>query len=200
MTIRVNLAERSYDVLVRPGALRGFAAPEWEDAAVLSNSTVMPLYGQPIVQARRDANLRTLAHTVPDGEAAKNFDELRRAHDALAEASLPRRGAIIAVGGGVVGDLAGFVAATWMRGVDFIQVPTTLLAMVDSSVGGKTGINHPRAKNLIGAFHQPRLVLADPQVLGTLPPRELRAGLAEVIKYGVIADAEFFAWLEEHLD
>ena len=111
-----------------------------------------------------------------------------------------RSGLIIALGGGVVGDLAGFVAATWMRGVDFLQIPTTLLAMVDSSVGGKTGVNHARAKNLIGAFHQPQRVLIDPRVLATLPPRELRAGLAEVIKYGVIADADFFAWLEENLD
>jgi 3-dehydroquinate synthase len=141
-----------------------------------------------------------LRFDAPEGESAKNLDVISDAYDALAEGGLTRRGAIIAVGGGVVGDLAGFVAATWMRGVDFIQVPTTLLAMVDSSVGGKTGVNHPRAKNLIGAFHQPSRVLIDPDCLRTLPPRELRAGIAEVIKYGVIADAEFFAWLENNLD
>ena len=200
MTIEVPLGERSYDVLVQPGALAGYAAREWEQAAVLSNASVMPLYGQQVLAARQDLGLSTFAHQAPDGEAAKNQAEVSRAHDALAEHNFGRRGAIIAVGGGVVGDWAGFVAATWMRGVDFIQIPTTLLAMVDSSVGGKVGINHARAKNLIGAFHQPRFVLADPQVLATLPPREIRAGLAEVIKYGVIADAEFFAWLEENLD
>jgi 3-dehydroquinate synthase len=200
MTIRFHLGGRSYDVLVQPGAFHNYAAREWDQAAVLSNASVMPLYGQQVLEARRTLGLSTLAHTAPDGEAAKNQAEVSRAYDALAEAGFSRRGAVVAVGGGVVGDWAGFVAATWMRGVDFVQVPTTLLAMVDSSVGGKVGINHARAKNLIGAFHQPKSVLIDPQVLGTLPPREIRAGLAEVIKYGVIADADFFAWLEENLD
>lgn len=200
MTIRVPLGDRSYDVLVQPGALAGYAAGEWKQAAILSNASVMPLYGRQVLEARQELGLSTIAHQAPDGEAAKNQAEVARAYDALASENFGRRGVVIAVGGGVVGDWAGFVAATWMRGVDFVQIPTTLLAMVDSSVGGKVGINHARAKNLIGAFHQPKFVLADPQVLGTLPPRELRAGLAEVIKYGVIADAEFFAWLEENLD
>jgi 3-dehydroquinate synthase len=198
--IRVPLGERSYNVLVAPGALSTYCAEQWDEAAVLSNHAVMPLYGEALSQRRRERGLKTLVHVAPNGEAAKNIDETTRAWDTLAQGGLTRRGAVVAVGGGVVGDWAGFVAATWMRGVDFVQVPTTLLAMVDSSVGGKTGINHPRAKNLIGAFHQPRFVLADPQVLATLPQREVRAGLAEVIKYGVIADAEFFFWLEENLD
>ncbi len=200
MTIRVPLGERSYQVLVQPGALHDYAAREWEQAAILSNTSVMPLYGRQVLEARSALGLSTIGHTAPDGEAAKNQGEVSRAYDALAEANFERRGVVVAVGGGVVGDWAGFVAATWMRGVDFVQIPTTLLAMVDSSVGGKVGINHARAKNLIGAFHQPKFVLADPQVLATLPAREIRAGLAEVIKYGVIADAGFFHWLEENLD
>ena len=169
------------------------------ELAILSNSSVAPLYADRIAQSLRPA--RTVYQfNQPEGEAYKNWEWMGRAYDALAEFGLTRKGGIVAVGGGVVGDWAGFVAATWMRGVDFIQVPTTLLAMVDSSVGGKTGINHPRAKNLIGAFHQPKLVVIDPLCLGTLPARELSAGLAEVIKYGVIADAEFFGWLEEHIE
>ncbi len=200
MTIRVPLGERSYEVLVQAGALQSYEAREWEQAAILSNTSVMPLYGRQVLEAREKLGLSTISHAAPEGEAAKNQAEVSRAYDVLAASNFSRRGVIIAVGGGVVGDWAGFVAATWMRGVDFVQVPTTLLAMVDSSVGGKVGINHARAKNLIGAFHQPRFVLADPQVLATLPSREIRAGLAEVIKYGAIADAGFFAWLEENLD
>jgi 3-dehydroquinate synthase len=200
MTIRVELGERSYDVLISPGALKTYAAPEWEQAAILSNTSVLPLYGEPMLAGRRAQNLASISHAAPEGEAAKNLEEVARAYDVLAAGGFSRRGVVVAVGGGVVGDWAGFVAATWMRGVDFVQIPTTLLAMVDSSVGGKTGVNHPRAKNLIGAFHQPKFVLIDPQVLATLPAREVRAGLAEVIKYGVIADWEFFEWLEANLD
>jgi len=209
-TITVPLQERSYDILVEPGALRQIVSlleslPLPEEIAVLSNTTVAKLYADDL-SARLKASdatqaaRRVLQFNAPDGEQFKNLGWTSHAYDALAEFGLTRRGVILAVGGGVVGDWAGFVAATWMRGIPFIQVPTTLLAMVDSSVGGKTGVNHARAKNLIGAFHQPARVVIDPECLRTLPPRELSAGLAEVIKYGVIADAAFFAWLEENID
>ncbi len=197
-TIRVELGERSYEVRIKAGSLSNYAAQEWDEIALLSNESVMPLYGRDFVQRRNNLGLKTIEIVAPDGESAKNLEMMARAYDELAQARLTRRGAIVAIGGGVVGDWAGFVAATWMRGVDFVQIPTTLLAMVDSSVGGKTGINHQSAKNLIGAFHQPKCVIIDPQVLATLPTRELHAGLAEVIKYGVIADSEFFDWLENH--
>lgn len=199
-TVTVPLKERSYDVIIESGSLgRIDTLPLPPEIAILSNQTVAPLYADSIA-GRLQANHRITQFNEPDGEAYKCAEWVNKAHDALADFGLTRRGAVLAVGGGVVGDWAGYVAATWMRGVPFVQVPTTLLAMVDSSVGGKTGINHPRAKNLIGAFHQPSRVVIDPDCLKTLPPRELRAGLAEVIKYGVIADAEFFAWLEENLD
>ena len=197
-TIRVELGERSYDVRIEADSLANYAAQEWDEIALLSNESVLPLYGRDFVQRRDQLGLKTIEIVAPDGESAKNLTMMARAYDELAQARLTRRGAIVALGGGVVGDWAGFVAATWMRGVDWVQIPTTLLAMVDSSVGGKTGINHQSAKNLIGAFHQPKCVIIDPQVLATLPARELHAGLAEVIKYGVIADSEFFAWLEAH--
>jgi 3-dehydroquinate synthase len=203
MTIKVPLAERSYDIVIENGALHrvlelsGDLSP---DIAILTNQTLAPLYAEPLAGDLRAAGHRVLLFAQPEGEKYKSSEWLVKAWDALADFGLSRSGLIFAVGGGVVGDWAGFVAATYMRGVGFIQVPTTLLAMVDSSVGGKTGINHPRAKNLIGAFHQPHRVLIDPQVLQTLPPRELRAGLAEVIKYGVIADENFFAWLEENIE
>jgi 3-dehydroquinate synthase len=199
--ISVPLGERSYDILIENGALAEIAAlPLPEEVAVLSNTTVAPLYADEVAARLRAAGKRVLRFDAPDGEAYKNLEWAERAYDALAGGGFTRRGAIVAVGGGVVGDWAGFVAATWMRGVPFVQVPTTLLAMVDSSVGGKTGVNHPRAKNLIGAFHQPSAVLIDPHCLSTLPPRQLSAGLAEVIKYGVIADAPFFDWLEENIE
>lgn len=136
---------------------------------------------------------------VAPGEGSKSLTEVSACLDWMLETHTPRDGALVALGGGVVGDLAGFVAAIYLRGIDFVQVPTTLLAQVDSSVGGKTGVNHARGKNLIGAFHQPRLVIADSDTLSTLPPRELRAGIAEVIKYGMLGDAEFFAWLEDNM-
>ena len=202
MTIKVPLGERSYDIKIEAGALQNCGEHWPSELALLSNETVAPLYADKLAARLQNGNAapRILQFNAPAGEAYKSLDWTSRAYDALAEKRFTRRGALVAVGGGVVGDWAGFVAATWMRGVPFIQVPTTLLAMVDSSVGGKTGVNHERAKNLIGAFHQPQEVIIDPLCLQTLPPRELRAGLAEVIKYGVIADAEFFAWLEENLD
>lgn len=204
-TLEVALGERSYDIVIEPGVLNRVLEasadlPLPDEVAILTNETVAPLYGDQLAAQLRAAGKRVLVFTAPEGEQYKSFEWMGRAYDALAEWGLRRSGAIIAVGGGVVGDWAGFVAATWMRGVQFIQVPTTLLAMVDSSVGGKTGINHPSAKNLIGAFYQPARVLIDPQCLSTLPPRELRAGLSEVIKYGVIADADFFRWLEENIE
>lgn len=199
--ITVPLQERSYDIVVEAGAVSRLGEAKLpEEIAVLSNTTVAPLYADALSEQLRASGHRVVQFNAPDGEQYKSFEWVGRAYDALAEHGLTRRALIIAVGGGVVGDWAGFVAASWMRGIPFIQVPTTLLAMVDSSVGGKTGINHPRAKNLIGAFHQPAQVVIDLECLRTLPPRELRAGLAEVIKYGVIADAEFFAWLEEHIE
>jgi 3-dehydroquinate synthase len=137
---------------------------------------------------------------LPDGEQYKTLDVLGRVFDALVEARLNRDACVIALGGGVVGDMAGFAAACYQRGIDFVQVPTTLLAQVDSSVGGKTGVNHPGGKNLIGAFHQPRAVISDLATLRTLPPRELRAGLAEVIKYGLVDDADFLAWIEQNVE
>jgi 3-dehydroquinate synthase len=199
-TVRVPLAERAYDIEIEAGALQNFAVESRGEIAILTNETVAPLYAAPLAERLRAAGHKVLCCVAPEGEASKNLEWTSRAYDALADGGFTRRGVVVAVGGGVVGDWAGFVAATWMRGVDFIQIPTTLLAMVDSSVGGKTGVNHPRAKNLIGAFHQPRRVIIDLECLRTLPPRELRAGMAEVIKYGVIADAEFFAWLEENIE
>jgi 3-dehydroquinate synthase len=197
--IQVPLGERSYEIRIAPGLLQTCGAQWPLELAVLSNEAVAPLYADALA-ARLTKGRRVVQFNAPAGEAYKSLEWTSRAYDALAENGFTRRGAVVAVGGGVVGDWAGFVAATWMRGVPFIQVPTTLLAMVDSSVGGKTGVNHPRAKNLIGAFHQPSEVIIDPLCLQTLSPREVRAGLAEVIKYGVIADAEFFTWLEDNLD
>jgi 3-dehydroquinate synthase len=203
-SVSVALGARSYDIQIQSGALASLAASgvlaPFSEIAVLSNETVAPLYAEKLCDELRAAGKRVLLFSAPEGETSKSLKWTSRAYDALAEFQLSRRGLVMAVGGGVVGDWAGFVAATWMRGVAFLQVPTTLLAMVDSSVGGKVGINHPRAKNLIGAFHQPVGVLIDPETLQTLPTREVRAGLAEVIKYGVIADADFFAWLEMNIE
>ena len=204
-TVHVPLAERSYDIHIENGALQRHVETEgvlssFDEIAILSNETVAPLYAEPLAQQLQDTGKRVLVFNAPEGEQSKSLEWTSRAYDALAEFNLSRKGVVIAVGGGVVGDWAGFVAASWLRGVAFLQVPTTLLAAVDSSVGGKVGVNHPRAKNLIGALHQPIGVVIDPKTLSTLPPRELRAGLAEVIKYGVIADADFFAWLEENIE
>lgn len=204
MLVHVPLGARSYDIIIENGALDHLAqsavlAP-FDEIAVLSNQTVAPLHAEKLARELEASGKRVLLFCAPEGEAHKSLEWTSRAYDALAQWNLSRRGIVVAVGGGVVGDWAGFVAATWLRGVAFLQIPTTLLACVDSSVGGKVGVNHPRAKNLIGAFHQPVGVVIDPQVLSTLAARELRAGLAEVIKYGVIADSEFFAWLEENME
>lgn len=196
-TITVPLGERAYDIVIEPGVLQSAVErlgdlPLPDEVAVLSNQSVAPLFADALCDQLRVSGRRTVQFNAPDGEACKNWEWVNRAYDALAEFGLRRGGVVVALGGGVVGDWAGFVAATWMRGVDFVQVPTTLLAMVDSSVGGKVGINHTRAKNLIGAFHQPRFVLIDPDTLRSLPRRERRSGLAEVIKYGIIDDRPFF--------
>jgi 3-dehydroquinate synthase len=196
--LEVELGDRSYPILIGPGLIADpacyGAAIRGRQVLVVSNETVAPLY--------LDALLAGLAgfdcHRVilPDGEQYKTLDTLNLIFDELLTARLARDVTIVALGGGVVGDMAGFAAACYQRGVDFVQVPTTLLAQVDSSVGGKTGVNHPRGKNMIGAFHQPRAVIADTDTLATLPDRELAAGLAEVVKYGLIRDPAFFDWLE----
>ena len=204
MIVTVPLAERAYPIIIQSGALAQL--PNLPDSALpgeialLSNSSVAPLYADQLAAQLEKRGQRVTRFDMGDGEQWKSMATMEAAFDALAAARFSRRGCVWALGGGVTGDLAGFVAASWMRGVAWVQVPTTLLAMVDSSVGGKTGVNHPRAKNLLGAFWQPQAVIVDPTCLQTLPPRQIRAGLAEVIKYGAIDDAEFFGWLEANLD
>jgi len=197
-TIDVDLGDRSYPIVIGQGLLGGgfdiAAHVRGKDCLVVSNETVAPLY-----LARLEAGLtgkRVTSIALPDGEAFKTLETMQSVLDRLAAGGANRDTTVIALGGGVVGDIAGFAAACYMRGVDFIQVPTTLLAQVDSSVGGKTGVNLPQGKNLVGAFHQPRLVLVDTDTLTTLPDRELHAGLAEVIKHAAICDTDYFAWLE----
>jgi 3-dehydroquinate synthase len=168
--------------------------------AIVTNTTVAPLYLQQLAQALGARGVEVMNVVLEDGERYKDWATLNRIYDALLEHRCDRKTTLIALGGGVVGDLAGFAAATYMRGIPFIQVPTTLLAQVDSSIGGKTGINHPLGKNMIGAFYQPRLVLADTGVLKTLPAREFSAGMAEVIKHGLVRDAAFFSWLEQNME
>jgi len=201
-TLKVELGSRSYPILIGEGLLGdaellGRHIPA-RDVLVVSNTTVAPLYFERLAAGLRPR--RVVEAILPDGESHKTLANVSRILDVLVANRLSRDCTVVALGGGVVGDMAGFAAACYQRGVSYVQVPTTLLSQVDSSVGGKTGVNHPGGKNLIGAFHQPIVVLADTRTLGTLPPRELRAGLAEVIKYGMICDAAFFAWLEEHMD
>ncbi|QAU25571.1 3-dehydroquinate synthase [Dyella sp. M7H15-1] len=201
-TINVTLSERSYPVWIGRGLLddptRWRTTLRGRHALVISNSTVAPLYLDRVACGLD--GLQWSSFLLEDGEAHKTFANVGRALDALSRLGATRDACVIALGGGVVGDLAGFTAACWMRGIDFIQMPTTLLSMVDSSVGGKTGVNLPAGKNLVGAFHQPRAVVADIGSLDSLPAREYRAGLAEVIKGAAIGDAGFFAWLEQHAD
>jgi len=168
-------------------------------AAVVTNTTVAPLYLERLAAGLDACGIELVRVVVPDGEAYKSWETLNTIYDRLLEARCDRDTTVLALGGGVIGDLAGFAAATYQRGISVVQVPTTLLAQVDSSVGGKTAINHPRGKNMIGAFHQPLAVLADVETLGTLPDRELRAGLAEVIKHGLIRDIGFFEWIEANI-
>jgi 3-dehydroquinate synthase len=205
-SLEVDLAAHRYPIRIARGLLD--AATDWRGALrgrhalIVSDSNVAPLYARrlqdALTHAAGEVHVTTLA--LPAGEAHKNLDGVAAVLDALATLGATRDACVLALGGGVVGDIAGFAAACWMRGIDYVQFPTTLLAMVDSSVGGKTGIDHPAGKNLIGAFHQPRAVMADLDTLSTLPDRELRAGIAEVVKTACIGDAGFFAWLEAHAD
>ena len=200
-TLQVELGERSYPIHIGAGLYRRaeLLGPyvAGRRVAIITNETVAPLYLGPFQAGLGLEGALTVA--LPDGEAHKNLEVLAGLFDRLLAAGCDRRTVLIALGGGVVGDLTGFAAACYQRGIDYVQAPTTLLAQVDSSVGGKTGVNHPRGKNMIGAFHQPRAVLIDTDTLATLPERELRAGTAEIIKYGLIRDPELFDWLEQHL-
>ena len=202
-TLTVSLADRSYPIHIGNGLLSQaeLILPHLKrkQVAIVSNTTVAPLYMQALAQPLRDAGVSVIEIILPDGEAYKNNETLQTIYDHLLQHRCERNTTLIALGGGVIGDLTGYAAATYLRGVPFIQVPTTLLSQVDSSVGGKTGINHPLGKNMIGAFYQPKLVLADIDTLKTLPARELSAGIAEVIKYGLIRDADFFDWLETNM-
>ncbi|WP_165680638.1 3-dehydroquinate synthase [Metapseudomonas otitidis] len=201
-TLQVDLGERSYPIHIGADLLSKaeLFAPHiaGKQVAIVTNETVAPLYLERLTQALGGYKVQPIV--LPDGESFKNWETLQLIFDGLLTARHDRRTTIIALGGGVIGDMAGFAAACYQRGVDFIQVPTTLLSQVDSSVGGKTGINHPLGKNMVGAFYQPKAVLIDTATLRTLPPRELSAGLAEVIKYGLICDAPFLNWLETHME
>jgi len=203
-TLTVDLADRSYPIHIGPGLLeRGELIAthlSQKRVALVTNDTVAPLYLATVTRALSEQDVSVVPIVIHDGEAYKSWETLNAIFDRLLEARCERRTAVVALGGGVVGDLAGFAAAVYQRGVPFIQIPTTLLAQVDSAVGGKTAINHPLGKNMVGAFYQPQVVLADTDTLGTLPERELSAGLAEVIKYGLIRDADFFDWLEANID
>ncbi len=199
--VKVALAERSYDIVIGAGALKSLgeriaALRPGARTAIVTDRTVAAHWLRQTEAALKAAGVASAQIVVSGGEGSKSYDGLQEVTEALIAAKIERNDLVIALGGGVIGDLAGFAAAIVRRGVDFVQVPTTLLAQVDSSVGGKTGINSPHGKNLIGAFHQPLLVVADTDVLDTLPPREFRAGYAEVAKYGVLGDLGFFAWLE----
>lgn len=200
-TLRVALDQRSYPILIGPDLLTNRrllgAHITASQVLIVSNDVVAPLYLQQLTTALADRELSTLV--LPDGEAQKTLANFALIMDTLVEGGFHRDSAIVALGGGVIGDLAGFAAACYQRGISYAQVPTTLLAQVDSSVGGKTAVNHPGGKNLIGAFHQPNCVIIDTTTLKTLPTRELTAGLAEIIKYGLILDADFFGWLEDHM-
>jgi 3-dehydroquinate synthase len=198
ITLKVDLADRSYPIMIGSGLLSQVGLLDGlvrgRDVMIVTNEVVGPIYLEPLKQLLGERNIQTVI--LPDGESNKTMATLETVLDRLVEARFGRDCTVVSLGGGVVGDIGGFAAASYQRGVDFIQVPTTLLAQVDSAVGGKTGVNHPGGKNLIGAFHQPRCVLTDTDTLRSLPDRELSAGLAEVVKYGLIMDAGFFAWLE----
>ncbi len=200
--VRVELGERSYNIVIDSGVLGqiGRALQKFEfsgTVALVSNPTVHGFYGAELTKSMKDSGFGIVEVIIPDGEQYKDLIRVQSIYDELLKARLDRKSAVIALGGGVIGDIAGFVSSTYMRGIDYIQVPTTLLAQVDSSVGGKTGVNHPLGKNMIGTFWQPRLVWIDIGTLQTLPRREYLAGLAEVIKYGVIWDDDLFRFLED---
>lgn len=212
-SVRVELGDRTYDIAILSAQLTqvGEVATRWWQgwcgssttdvkALLVTDENVAKLHSEPVRSALRGCGWQVSAVVVPTGEESKCMATLESLYDALVAMPADRRTVVVAVGGGVVGDLAGFAAATFARGIPFVQVPTTLLAQVDSSVGGKTGINHPQGKNLIGAFHQPLGVFVDTNTLNTLPDRDYRSGLAEVIKYGVIMDEPFFSWLEQNVN
>ncbi|KVW97344.1 3-dehydroquinate synthase [Thiobacillus denitrificans] len=203
-TLTVDLGDRSYPIHIGAGLLNQaeLILPHLAQKRVMivTNTTVAPLYLARLTATLEAGGVAATQVILPDGEAYKNWETLNLIFDALLTQRAERKTTLIALGGGVIGDMAGFAAASYQRGVPFIQIPTTLLSQVDSSVGGKTGINHPLGKNMIGAFYQPKVVLADTDTLKTLPARELSAGLAEVIKYGLIWDVEFLSWLEANMD
>jgi 3-dehydroquinate synthase len=204
INLNVDLGERSYPIAIGPGVIDDGALLARQvggrKVAIVTNTTVAPLYLEKVAAPLRAAGREVVEIILPDGEEHKNWASLMLVFDALLAAKCDRKTTLVALGGGVIGDLTGYAAASYMRGVPFVQIPTTLLAQVDSSVGGKTGINHPLGKNMIGAFYQPRAVLADTSTLTTLPDRELSAGLAEVIKHGAILDAAFFDWIEANIE
>ena len=199
--INVNLPQEAYKIAIATDGLdwlgQGMAELDLgKKVLVVSNPAILRQYGKRAIASLNSAGFEVASCTLAPGERYKTLASVQKVYDAALENRLERSSTLVALGGGVVGDMTGFAAATWLRGINFVQVPTTLLAMVDAAVGGKTGVNHPQGKNLIGAFHQPRLVLIDPQVLNTLPGREFRAGMAEVIKYGVIWDSLLFEQME----
>lgn len=203
--IIVSLPQNSYEIAIASGNLSQLGAKMKQlklgkKVLVVSNPEIFSHYGDTCLQSLNESEFEVYQHLIPSGEVHKNLQSIEKLYDVALENHLERSSTLVALGGGVIGDMTGFAAATWLRGINFVQVPTSLLAMVDASVGGKTGVNHPQGKNLIGAFYQPKLVLIDPEVLQTLPEREFRAGMAEVIKYGVIWDAELFSELEQAQD
>jgi 3-dehydroquinate synthase len=206
-SIPVRLPDNPYEIIIATDSLdrlgeRMKGLKIGKKVLVVSNPEIFALYGNKVVKSLQDAGFAVFSHLIPAGEDYKHLESIVHLYDTALGNYLERSSTLLALGGGVIGDMTGFAAATWLRGINFIQVPTTLLAMVDASIGGKTGVNHPKGKNLIGAFYQPKLVYIDPAVLKTLPTREFRAGMAEVIKYGVIWDKELFLQLEaaEKLD
>lgn len=201
--ITVKLPQDAYEIAIAPNSL-GQLGEQMQQlkigkkVVVVSNPEIFGHYGQICLQSLEAAGFETSSHLISAGEESKHLQSIQHLYDTALENHLERSSTLVALGGGVIGDMTGFAAATWLRGINFVQVPTSLLAIVDASVGGKTGVNHPRGKNLIGAFYQPKLVAIDPTLLKTLPPREFRAGMAEVIKYGIIWDQDLFTKLEHH--
>lgn len=200
--INVNLPQQSYEIAIAPSSLDKLGEQMTllklgKKVLLVSNQTIFKHCGERAIASLKAAGFEVASCTLPIGERYKTLNSVQKIYDTALENRLERSSTMVALGGGVIGDMTGLAAATWLRGINFVQVPTTLLAMVDAAIGGKTAVNHPQGKNLIGAFHQPRLVLIDPEVLKTLPMREFRAGMAEVIKYGVIWDAQLFAEMEQ---
>ena len=205
--IKVDIPEKPYDITIAPGSLDQLGEQMaslklGKKVLLVSNPMIFKHYGPRAIASLENAGFQVVSYNLPPGERYKTLNSIHKLYDIALENRLERSSTMVALGGGVIGDMTGFAAATWLRGINVVQVPTSLLAMVDSAIGGKTGVNHPHGKNLIGAFHQPSLVLIDPEVLKTLPAREFRAGMAEVIKYGIIWDTELFTQLaaSKHLD